>query len=422
MAADGLARTGYQIGKTPLLPLYAAMLGASDLIVGYVVSISTLSGLILKPVVGALSDRGGRRVWLLLGLVIFAMVPFLYRYVQTPQDLYALRLIHGTATAIFGPVSLAYVAEMTPQGRAERLGIFGMTRSASYLLGPIIGAVLLTIFPPEQVFTLIGFLSCCALLPAMGLREAPSQTRHPKQGFATVVRNIRSSRSFWLVAALEIVVHMATYALKAFLPIYALRALGLDLIVVGVFFTIQEAAHMLVRPVAGRLADKYGPLQLIGTGFVVLASALLILGLTVGTGTLLLSAIGVGTGLGLILPSTLSLMSVEISPNNLGAGMGALGALRNLAKVLGPVLAGIALTNLSYQQLFTLTGLMLATVAFSLVFLGRGSAQGMNAMARKLALLAFSAPRKNAQNSDKVRMDAGSGRGSSPDPISAIKR
>ena len=91
------------------------------------------------------------------GLVLFSGVPFLYSWVNTPEELFVLRLLHGLATAVFGPVTLAFVLEMAVSGRAERLGWFGMARTGSYLLAPLLGAWLLTWMDPAAVFTLIGF-------------------------------------------------------------------------------------------------------------------------------------------------------------------------------------------------------------------------------------------------------------------------
>jgi MFS family permease len=99
-AADFIVRTAYQMGKTPLLPLFAAGLGASATFLGLVVSVSTLTGILLKPLFGFLSDRWGRWIWLLVGTLLFTGIPFLYTFIKTPQELLILRLIHGLATAI----------------------------------------------------------------------------------------------------------------------------------------------------------------------------------------------------------------------------------------------------------------------------------------------------------------------------------
>ena len=109
--ADFIVRTAYQMGKTPLLPIFAASLGANSTFLGLVVSVSTITGMFLKPIIGLLSDRWGRWIWIFTGTVIFSGIPFLYQWATTPQELLILRLIHGLSTAIYGPVTLAFVIE-----------------------------------------------------------------------------------------------------------------------------------------------------------------------------------------------------------------------------------------------------------------------------------------------------------------------
>ena len=74
--ADFVVRSAYQVGKTPLLPIFAASLGAGEVFLGVIVSVSTLTGMLLKPLFGILSDRWGRRLWLLIGTGFFVGMPF----------------------------------------------------------------------------------------------------------------------------------------------------------------------------------------------------------------------------------------------------------------------------------------------------------------------------------------------------------
>ena len=156
--ADLIARTAYQMGKTPLLSIFAASPGASDVFLGLIVSVPTFTGMLLKPFIGVLSDRWGWWAWLLTGTVFFAGMPFLYRFFQTPKQLFLIRVIHGMATAFYGPVTLAYVAEQASGRRAEGLGWFGIARSGGYILGSALAGWLLLFSEPATVYTIIGLM------------------------------------------------------------------------------------------------------------------------------------------------------------------------------------------------------------------------------------------------------------------------
>ena len=178
--SDFIVRCFYQIGKTPLLPLYAASVGAGEFLIGIIVSISTVTGMLLKPIFGMLSDRWGRKIWLLIAVILFSGTPFFYQFVGNERELLLLRLFHGISTAIFGPVSLAYVAGINAQNLGERFGYFGMSRLLASLIAPLIAGILLTFLSFETVFLLIGICSLTAMVPIIFLIEEKTLTM-PKQ-------------------------------------------------------------------------------------------------------------------------------------------------------------------------------------------------------------------------------------------------
>ena len=85
-----------------------------------------------------------------------------------------VRIVHGLATAIYGPVTLAYVVELSTSNRAERLGWFSMARNAGYVVGPAAAGVLLLRMDPVHVFTVVGLLSSLAFVPIALLPETKS--------------------------------------------------------------------------------------------------------------------------------------------------------------------------------------------------------------------------------------------------------
>ena len=376
MLADFLARSAYQMGKTPLLPIFAAALGASGAYLGLIVSVSTVSGLILKPLIGSLSDRWGRRVWLLIGACFFAVMPFLYRFIHTPEQLLVIRLVHGLATAIYGPVTLAYIAELSrsDQGRvdtdpsiAENIGWFEMARSGGYVVGPALAGWLLLSHDPVAVFTLIGVISCAVFLPVLNLPETRPSTRRKRkpvlQHIVSAISDGGRTPAVWLTGGLEAVTFIALYTLKAFLPLYALEA-GVSVALVGLYFSLNEAAHVLCKPFCGRLGDRFGYLPTISLGMLLLAAALPLV-LAVDQGPLfLLPALLMGVAQALIFPAAKALVSNRISPEHLGAGMGLIGMMQNFGKVAGPVLGGFAIAALGYGgALLSLSAMLLIGTA-----------------------------------------------------------
>ena len=376
MLADFLARSAYQMGKTPLLPIFAAALGASGAYLGLIVSVSTVSGLILKPLIGSLSDRWGRRVWLLIGACFFAVMPFLYRFIHTPEQLLVIRLVHGLATAIYGPVTLAYIAELSrsDQGRvdtdpsiAENIGWFEMARSGGYVVGPALAGWLLLSHDPVAVFTLIGVISCAVFLPVLNLPETRLNSKRKRkpvlQHIVNAIRDGSRTPAVWLTGGLEAVTFIALYTLKAFLPLYALEA-GVSVALVGLYFSLNEAAHVLCKPFCGRLGDRFGYLPTISLGMLLLAAALPLV-LAVDQGPLfLLPALLMGVAQALIFPAAKALVSNRISPEHLGAGMGLIGMMQNFGKVAGPVLGGFAIAALGYGgALLSLSAMLLVGTA-----------------------------------------------------------
>ena len=82
--------------------------------------------------------------------------------VYSPEGLFGLRVVHGLATAITGPVALAFVAEGEPKGVGEKLGWFGLARHAAYIVGPALGGWLMLVVDSVNIFTIIGILSSLA--------------------------------------------------------------------------------------------------------------------------------------------------------------------------------------------------------------------------------------------------------------------
>src|SRR5438034_2869548 len=163
--ASLLSRLGYQMARSPVLPSFAADLGALPELIGIIVAASTITGVFFKLPAGALSDVLGKKRLMVLGALFFGLAPFLYPFVHDAWSLLALSFVHGFATAIFSPVASAYVASLAETGRGARLGWFSSANDIGATAGPMVGGfVLYFTMSYSLTFVLVGGLGVLALL------------------------------------------------------------------------------------------------------------------------------------------------------------------------------------------------------------------------------------------------------------------
>jgi MFS family permease len=368
-SADFVVRSAYQMGKTPLLPIFAVTLGASDAFLGLIVSVSTLTGMFMKPIVGILSDRWGRRSWLLAGTAFFALMPFAYQFVETPGQLFAVRLIHGMATAIYGPVTLAYVAELSSGRIAERLGWFGTARNAGYVIGPAVAGWMLVSMSPVAVFTVIGLISTLAFMPVLLLGETRTAQRKEEpplfSGARRSLLNGIRTPAIWATGAMEAAAYIPLYAIKVFVPVYALAA-GVNVALVGTFFSLQAFTQMVATPGGGRLADRFGYIVSFGTGTGLLGVTLAYLATVDSNIGFLAPAVLIGIAQALILPAATAWLATSIDHGRLGTSLGLVGTMRAGGKVTGPVMAGLLIAWVGFAATLHIMGVMLVVVSISI--------------------------------------------------------
>jgi len=131
----------YNLVRLPALAPFAESLGAGPVAVGFVVAASTMTGVFLKLPMGVLSDILSRRKLMLVGVLAFALPPFVYPAISDLDVLVVVRVVHGLATAIFTPLALAAVAAMYETQRGAALGWYTSAAQGGALLGPVLGGV-----------------------------------------------------------------------------------------------------------------------------------------------------------------------------------------------------------------------------------------------------------------------------------------
>ena len=368
MAMDLLCRTGYQMAKSPVLPLFAESLGSRFQTSGAIVAVSTVTGLVVSPLVGTVSDLYGRRRLLLVGTALFALMPCAYLVIDTPAQLVVVRLVHGSATGIYGPVVAAMVADLGVRHRGRAMGWYRSVRTGSYLLGPLLGGLVLTIGGFGLAWVVVGALGVLALAPALGLPpgtgaavDVVAQRSSPRQVWRGLLQVLGNPAVLCLCVA-EAALYLGLRAGRAFLPLYA-ASQGVNAAQVGVILSIQVVSTLLAQPLGGYLSDRVGPRVLIVAGLVMTAVSLPLMVVARRlTGIAVFSALA-GLGEAAVMPAVVSMASGVVERGHNGSVLGVLDSADNVGKALGPAVAGLLLGRLGYVPSFVVVASLMVLVA-----------------------------------------------------------
>ncbi|HRI38396.1 MAG TPA: MFS transporter [Nitrospira sp.] len=350
----------YNMVRMPALSLFAESLGASPERIGLIVSVSTLTGVLLKLPSGALSDIYGRRLLLKIGVVAFGLPPFLYLFVTDLDALTALRFLHGLATAIFAPSALATVAELYRERRGAALGTYTACTQSGSLLGPFLGGYLIHAAGFSAAFITSGIFGCIGMLLFYSLHLDVAVPQRKEQGMAAVLSEmwkgfaaVAKNRKVLITSVTDAAKMIANGALMAFLPLYGVAA-GLNPGEVGLLFTVQAGTSFFSKPIMGRVSDRVGRQPLIILGLCICAGTFVCIPQVSMFPVLLLLSAGFGFGEAVVSSSSSALVADSSEFKRLGAGMGMQGTIMDIGHACGPLLAGLLIANLSYPMAFAI--------------------------------------------------------------------
>ncbi|HEU4411451.1 MAG TPA: MFS transporter [Polyangiaceae bacterium] len=364
----------------PVLPIFAQQLGASAL--GATMLSATFSAcqLLATPVLGALSDRVGRKRVLVFsqlgtfgGLVLTAVSGSVWQ-------LYAGRAIDGF-TAGNVPVAYALTADRTPpERRSEAFSILLAAFGTGLFVGPLLSGYLarFDIRTPIFVGAALSALSVAvswALLPggppASGGGGGPAAARPRGPGslfrVGTYAEYFRRPRLgpllvqflLFMLAVSSFFTCFAVFVVRAF-PSFGASEVGYLLAYGGVLSILFQGLAMRA------LARRFGDGRLVKAGFATAALGQFALGAAHSVPVLVASCTLVTLGFNVLRPTLTSLVSREVGPDEQGAVLGVTRSLESVAGMASPLVGGLLLDRgwapawAWYMGLLALSGLALA--------------------------------------------------------------
>jgi len=231
----------------PLLPLYADSLGATGIWLGVIFAGFSISRAIFTPIIGRLSDRSGRKLFVCTGLLIYSAVSLGYIWAGDVLQLTLVRLIQGAAGGMIIPIAQAYIGDISPEGEEGKwMGYFNAAFFTGFGFGPLMGGALTDHFGMDVAFSSMGGLNLLAFLVAVFFLPEIKQgkmTTNPRSSFNEMAASnmVKGLFSFRLAFSL------GRGAFSCFIPIFAAVYLNLSPTLIGILLAVNILLMALLK-------------------------------------------------------------------------------------------------------------------------------------------------------------------------------
>lgn len=347
----------------PLLPIYANDMGATGIYVAMIFGAFSISRAFFLPWFGSLSDKKGRKPFILAGLLIYMLVAIAFVWTANVKGLIAIRVIQGAGSAMIMPVVQAYVGEISHKGtEGYAMGLFNLSMFLSLSFGPVMGGVVQQAWSLDAAFYCMSVLSalgaalCLIFLPPLS-QEQIRMNKRPPASLAVVIRDRQ-------LAGLVVFRYAYTACIGivwCFMPLYASKTFGLAGGKIGLLVSAGVFVSGALQVPMGYAADRWNRKNMVVVGGILSAAGILYPFWAHSFIDLLAGVCVFGLGGGLSTPALTALAVVKGQERQAqGSVMAILTSAHSLGMFTGSVMAGLSMDFFSLSYAFPCGSLVMA--------------------------------------------------------------
>ncbi|MFN0032471.1 MAG: TCR/Tet family MFS transporter [Flavobacteriales bacterium] len=314
---------------------------------GWLVAVFAMAQFVCSPIMGALSDRFGRRPVLLASLFGFGLDFLLLAFAPSLWWLYLGRIIAGIMGASY-TTAAAYIADIsTDDNKAKNYGMIGAAFGLGFIIGPGVGGLL------ADFGTRVPFIACACLsllnwlygyfvLPESLKMENRRPFSWKRANPVGAFMQLTKYKSIFAMLAAFFLLYLAAQAVMTNWQYYTMlkfgwheKQIGLSITIVGLLLAFVQG--FLVRVVN----PKIGNINAVIVGLVLYVIGMLAFGLAPTGLFMYFACIPYCLG-GINGPAMQSIMSDSVPKDSQGELQGIITSVQSVTSIIGPVMmAGI---------------------------------------------------------------------------------
>jgi DHA1 family tetracycline resistance protein-like MFS transporter len=311
---------------------------------GAIAASFALMQFLFAPLLGALSDRLGRRPVLLVSLFGFGVNYVMLGLAPTIGWLFAARVLCGISGASVTTAN-AYIADISDaSNRSQNYGLVGAAFGLGFIFGPAIGGILGHFGPRVPFFAAAAIVLVNWFYGLLVLPESlPREHRRPfSWSAANPLGSLLLLRNFPMVAGLAVsfvFVALSQRGLESVWVLYTHYRFGWEELQNGLALALVGIMAALVQGVLiRRIVPWMGERRAVLTGLVIGMLGMVLYGLAY-RGWMMLAVIFITSLSGIAGPAIQGLVAGSVSPSAQGSVQGALTSLMSLTAIFAPLIA-----------------------------------------------------------------------------------
>lgn len=360
---------GYGI-LIPILPLYEKAFSVGPFLIAAAMGVFPIAQFFAGPILGAMSDKYGRRPLLIFSVAGTAVAFLLFAFSGNLYLFILGRLIDGLSGGNLS-IAFAYMADITSkEKRTEGMGIISGAISLGFVFGPVVGGLLGqygVIYPSgfAAVLALLNLLLVIRFLPEtekVEIKKKAARVFFLKEIIrALKVEKVNLTLVLIFILQLTWALHFAVFSL------FLEQKFGLDVLGGGLFFAYRGIVSALVQIVLVGIVVKYlGEMRLLKIAMPVMIIGLILTGVAPSILVLIIGLTLMELGGDFIGPVSNGLISKWAKPEEQGEMMGIASSMSSLGRMVGPYLGGAAFQEIGISTPFYLGA---AFMGFGLVMM-----------------------------------------------------
>jgi len=343
----------------PVLPFYAREFDASATTLGLLMMSYAAAQFVCAPLWGRLSDRVGRRPVILVSVAGTSASLLLFGLAESLLGLFVARILAGGFAANVS-VATAYITDVTNEEERTRwMGMVGASFGVGFILGPIIGGLLSPLGYRVPMLVAAGLAFINLIYASFSLKEPDRHVDRAAKAVSASRFSVLRDPEVRQLCLIYLTYSIAVAQLETIFAFYMIDRFKFDVLEVAWIFV---GMAIVMGGIQGggmkSLSARYSEKQLAVTGSLLLGLGFVLLPSAQTWAVLLVPLALAAVGRAITQPPLMSLTSMAATPDTRGIVMGTFQSSASLARVVGPVLAGLLYDVAKPGPFYLAAGLM----------------------------------------------------------------